>query len=68
MANQALNQVPEVQNSELANVDYFLSVMKNGDIKKMSKEDMASVCGRTTIGKSVLHRNAAHEKRLQKSK
>lgn len=45
MANKALNQVSQVQSTELANVKTFLAVMNNGEIKQMSKEDMASVVG-----------------------
>lgn len=45
MANKALNQVSQVQSTELANVKTFLAVMNNGEIKQMSKEDMAAVVG-----------------------
>ena len=45
MANKALNQVSQVQSNELANVKTFLAVMNNGEIKQMSKEDMAAVVG-----------------------
>ena len=45
MANKALNQVSQVQSTELANVKTFLAVMNNGEIKQMSKESLASVVG-----------------------
>lgn len=45
MANKALNQVSQVQSTELANVKTFLAVMNNGEIKQMSKEDMSAVVG-----------------------
>lgn len=45
MANKALNQVSQVQSTELTNVKTFLAVMNNGEIKQMSKEDMAAVVG-----------------------
>ena len=43
MANQALNQVPEVQESIINNVKCFLAVMADGSIQQMSKELMAQV-------------------------
>ena len=43
MADQKLNEIPQVQSSELANVKAFFALMTNGEIKQMSKEDMASV-------------------------
>lgn len=43
MANQALNQVPEVQESIINNVKCFLAVMNDGSIQQMSKELMAQV-------------------------
>lgn len=45
MPNKALNQVSQVQSTELANVKTFLAVMNNGEIKQMSKEDMSAVVG-----------------------
>ena len=45
MADQKLNEIPQVQSSELANVKAFFALMTNGEIKQMSKEDMASVVG-----------------------
>ena len=45
MADQKLNEIPQVQSSELANVKAFFALMANGEIKQMSKEDMASVVG-----------------------
>ena len=45
MADQKLNEIPKVQSSELANVKAFFALMTNGEIKQMSKEDMASVVG-----------------------
>ena len=34
MANKALNQVSQVQSTELANVKTFLAVMNSGEIKR----------------------------------
>ena len=45
MADQKLNEISQVQSAELADVKTFLAVMNNGEIKQMSKEDMASVVG-----------------------
>ena len=45
MADQKLNEIPQVQSSELANVKAFFALMTNGEIKQMSKKDMASVVG-----------------------
>ena len=45
MADQKLNEIPQVQSSELANVKAFFALMANGEIRQMSKEDMASVVG-----------------------